>query len=145
MHGNLYPVENFNIPQIKLGSWEINHATLSEEIYEYQLSAFLMDLSIEEKMQLLEEEKKIMKGKIGWSIFCRFCSFFDFPHNQIVLGQSIESLIQTGYTFEDFIPIPFDLEKFGIILSISTDLGPRRFILDTGTNRSLIRKDLLLT
>lgn len=142
--GNFYEVESFQIPSIRFKNWEIKDVTLSEESHVFTSNIVSGFPSEEIKRKFLEEDAKDREGAVGWPIFAQFVSFFDLGHAKIVLGKDITSLRNAGYLRNGFIEVPFSTDRGGIILSVTTDLGTRSFLLDTGSVYSMIKQNLIL-
>lgn len=141
--GNSYDVQKFQIPLIQIGSWKIRNVNLVEEPDAYLMETISWVYSEQEKFEILKKEKEILHGKIGWPIFSQFACFFDFSNSTILLSKDFSLFKKKGYPIDRFIKIPFTLEKYGIILSATTDLGVQNFILDTGASVSFIAEHLV--
>lgn len=141
--GNLYELQSFQIPEIRLKNWDIKDIIVSEEVPAYALNTVFWTASEDEKKQILKEDAKIKQGTLGWRIFSRFACFFDFNHSAIFIAKNMDSLLESGCSVTDFIKVPFSIDEGGIILSVTTDLGIRPFLLDTGATFSLIKRDLV--
>lgn len=140
--GKLHPSLEFQIPNMKIKTWKITNLTVSEKSHSYLFST-LFKASEQAKIEILEKKSKIRQGTIGWPFFARFSCYFDFPKRQIILGDNLAALRQSGCVLDSFIKIPFYSEKSGLILKVSTDLGTHRLLLDTGASCSLIKDTLV--
>lgn len=143
IRGNLYETQSFQIPSIRLKHWEIKNIVVSEEDPTYISNTVFWIPSEKIKKEIIEKDAKIKQGSIGWPIFAQFACFFNFSHSEIVIGKNIASLREAGYSMNEFIQIPFSVNKGGIILSMTTDLGIHQFLLDTGVSCSMIRQKLV--
>lgn len=138
--GKIYRVKEFFAPEVKLVNGLLKNVTIVEESLD-----FFNDGRIFPSMRIWDRFKErlelaIIKGRIGWAVFRETVCFFDFPHSTVYLGKEVAELLEkTGYLSPDFIQIPFEMENYGLIFSIRTDLGIKRFLLDTGATCSLLR------
>ena len=78
-------------------------------------------------------------GTIGRALLKRKNVFLDFPRSRIALTESTNSPKDFGFSIENMIKVPFEITSLGIILSVQTDLGEKRFLLDSGFTRSVIK------
>lgn len=143
LHGTKYPVSQFRIPEITLDcNLRLNQITAYEENIDFltkgtnagrprsffgkmknQLGLFLID------------------GRLGWPSFEEIVSLFDFPHNSLFLAKNIQALEKEKiFSPEDFIQIPLELSRCGPVLSLQTNLGIKKFLLDTGSSHSVYRE-----
>lgn len=80
-------------------------------------------------------------GKVGNGIFKNFVCHFDLPHKTFCIAKDLETLIQEGqYSLDSFIHTSIEIASFGPLIKIETPWGPKTFLLDTGSTRSLIRR-----
>lgn len=143
IRNNLYETPSFQIPSIRFQNWEIKDITASEQSEQDQFNNIFWVPSEKLKHQILKKDEKIRKGTIGWPIFSHFDCFFDLAHASIFIGKDMTSLLDAGCSIEGFIQLPFDIDKGGIILFVTTDLGINPFLLDTGASYSIIKKNLI--
>lgn len=96
----------------------------------------------EDKEKRLEDSV----GKIGSRLLSIFENgvFLDFPNSVVYFNATFTELRKKGYSLEKLIeaPIGFDPGE-GITLWVETDWGKKRFVLDTGCTKSIIRKESL--
>lgn len=85
-------------------------------------------------------ELRTIQGRIGRTPFQNRDSLFDFPHSAIFLLNDLStSLAETGYSIDQFISLPFQMENCGIVLTMETGEGIKKLCLDTGTTHSVLR------
>jgi hypothetical protein len=116
--GNFYNIQSFQIPSIRLKSWEIQDITVSEEDSSYTTDTVFWISSEDKKKQLLDEDAKFRQGSLGWGFFSRFACFFDFVHREIFIGKNMDALFGSGCSVAGFIQVPFSVNEGGIILNI---------------------------
>lgn len=136
--GDTYLVRTFLIPSVTIGNVTDEKISIQEEDPDFFINAGFLwsDFQAEE---LIKKKIKFIQGKIGRDFFTKWTCLFDCPHSKLLLAKSAKPLIDL-YSSEKFIKIPFILNKFGIIVSLNTELGIKTFILDTGANASLFRE-----
>jgi hypothetical protein len=143
IRGNVYKTQNFLISSLRLKHWKIKDVIVSEEVRDYRSSTIFNAPSEKIKYKILEEDAKIRQGTIGWPVFSQFFCCFDLVHNEVLIGKNIAALLKARRASRELIQVPFSFSKAGIVLSITTDLGPHLFLLDTGATCSMIRKRLI--
>lgn len=78
-------------------------------------------------------------GVIGLPILKKYNLLLDFPHSTIYASRDHSLLQKAGLLSQNLLTIPFVLHPDGIILSVTTDAGIYRLLLDTGATGILIR------
>lgn len=140
--GNGYLVRAFRSPPIKLHRHlEFSNAVACEENIDFLTKG----TSIREKKSFLHKIKERLSlfyidGRVGWSLFDNLTCLFDLPNSSFFVAQNIGVLSEEGiFNPSDFIKMPLELSRCGPVLSIQTNLGTRKFLLDTGSSHSLYR------
>jgi len=67
----------------------------------------------------------------------------DFGHSRIFVSNDMNKLKHAGYPVSSWEKIPFEVIPVGIVLHINTDLGLKRFAIDTRSTLNLIRPSYL--
>lgn len=143
IRGKTYPTQAFLLPKIKLRNLEIDGLVGFEENPDFindskTFQSFGLWSRFKDKSEFL-----IIDGRIGWTFFKNGIVVLDFPHSKIVIAKDNNSLINdSGYSLDDFTAAYFKIKKWGLIISIDTDLGSQKFLLDTGATCSIIRASL---
>ena len=144
IRGKKYPTQGFALPKIKLLNLTIEGLVGFEENLEFIDDARTWRTSglwsrLKEQLEVLT-----LDGRMGWTVFKKGVCFFDFPHSAIIIANDMTSFInETVYFSDDFMQIPFEIQKWGIAISAKTDLGIQKFQLDTGATCSIIKKSLI--
>ena len=139
--GIVYESKNYLIPSAKFGNFKFYNVNLSEDV---EIDCCIFARSEEFKNRMKRRKLQFIDGVMGRSIFMNFDCFFDIPNLEIILAKNIDALINdAGCIIEHFVQIPFSLSREGIILSVQTDLGVQKLLLDTGANISAIRASLV--
>jgi len=88
--------------------------------------------------------KRYAHGIIGLRFFKDFTTLFDFQNSLIILAKSQDELEKSGYfNPKKFIAVPFALEKELVTISLDTDFGVCKVILDTGATYCTLRRSYL--
>ena len=71
--------------------------------------------------------------------------YFDLSHSLLWVADDVSELAEKVkyFSLRDCVEIPFELDKTGIVLSVDTNIGIKRFMLDTGANVSCLRESLV--
>lgn len=81
-------------------------------------------------------------GSIGLNLLNRANLLLDFPSSRICITNHLKRLKKAHELFKKWIKAPFTIDR-GILVIIETDLGPKRFMLDTGSTVTWIRSSSL--
>lgn len=122
----------YQIPSIQIGGVEVEDLIALEEEVD-----FLSGTMLSKNAHVSRETASCADGRIGIGVICRYNVLFDFPKK---LFFEVEGQIPLG---DKVAAVPFEVNECGIILSVDTDLGVKKFLLDTGANVSCIRKSLV--
>ena len=128
---NHYESKNHLVPEIKIGNF-----SFIEVVVEEQNEAF------EKNIVIRKSTKKPSKrrGTIGRALLKRKNILLDFPHSRLALIDNDNH--QIGYPIENMLKVPFEMTFSGVVLNIETDLGEKKFLVDTGTTGIVIRSSL---
>ena len=135
--GDVYTIRKFLIPSIKMQNLMSANLVAQEENINVTSHAGLLWTNSTSD-QRIEKNLSCIHGKVGRSFFSRWACRFDFPHSSMALAKNIDDLAR-NYPLQHFIKLPFFLNECGIIVSLQTDIGVRRFLMDTGATASLFR------
>ncbi len=82
-------------------------------------------------------------GRLGRDFFAGKNIFMDFNHRVLIICSELKDIRKEGYEIKNLITVPFKNTSDGIVLEIETDMGKKKFVLDTGTTVSVIRTENL--
>lgn len=137
--GALFTTEKYLVPKIKLESLCFNDILVYQENAEFLNKDSGHWRSIWNRL-LHQVELITLKGRIGRTLFQDKNCLFDFSRSAIfLLGDLPASFGAAGYFIDQFIALPFQMENCGIVLTMETEEGRKRFCLDTGTTHSVLR------
>ncbi len=144
IHGHRYLSPRFTLQSsIHIGHLKLTGVPIQEESLEFVLkgSRLWPSDTINPKTKKTLEH---LSGKVGGAILLPFNCLFDFPHSAFYLAKNREELkkLKKG-CLDGFIEVPLDLQKNGILISIETDLGMKKFLLDTGADTSVLKRSLI--
>jgi hypothetical protein len=140
VNGNHYITPNFKIPELKIGNF-FTEVVLKEEDKNFWTDGcaigphlFILTWKIQLMYQVFRE------ALIGIDLFQKFACIFDFPHSSIFVASDMSRLIESDYFQKDeFNVLPLEMGKAGVILTLETNLGSKRFLLDSAATTSVIR------
>jgi hypothetical protein len=81
----------------------------------------------------------IRQGSIGREGMMGVNWFFDLRRAAAYMVSDVSLLKESGYSVDRFVRVPFCMEQVGIVFDAVTDVGPKRFLLDSGASYSLLR------
>ena len=67
---------------------------------------------------------------------------FDYETNTLYFSNNKKKLLEAGIDLNNFIKIPFEIQKMGLVIDVKTDLGNNKFVVSQGS--SAIRQTPLL-
>jgi len=140
VQGNIYPVDVYALPPLKIGGHIFTNMTVSEEV----------DKLNEEKIILPQENAFEIAGKIGWPLFRQSALLLDLGKSTLALCDSKETFLKLGYSLDRFTKVVFSDHPQLIEFDISSSRGPLHCILDSGCtfnflNRSKLKDESLET
>ncbi len=127
--GNRYETLTYSIPEIRLGTFLLKKIKAKEESLHFAA----------ENSIIIESKEHLNAGRIGRDFFSGKNIFMDFNHRIFIACGKLKDLEKRGYKTEDLAVVPFKITLDGIVLEIETDMGKRKFVLDTGSTVSAIR------
>jgi hypothetical protein len=129
--GNHYVSQKYLIPEIKIGNTIFSEVIAKEENDDFKKTTILWESS--------ESAPSRCNGKIGRALLKRTnILLLDFPNSRVAFIKNPRLLNAQNFP-EDFLAIPFEFTVSGIILKIHTDLGEKKFLLDSGLTINAIR------
>lgn len=132
--GNFYTSPIFSVPKVKVLSHEETEQEIVQESSEFYLNTLLWSTKS-------RREKPQFQGRVGWPLFKSSVTLFDFPDFSISLHGTFEEAVRDQVlNMNDFVSIPFTIEKGNLFAFFETDLGKHKVILDTGASCSFLRK-----
>lgn len=137
--GGKFPCKFYLLPTVKMGQYIVKNVTVMEENLEFLRTCYYEETSSSDKEELHTFISTNFSGRIGWP-------FFKFTNLMLDLGQRrciylLNNLdqIKKGhkYNLDNFTKSSFEFTEYGILVPILTDLGLKRFLLDTGAMTTL--------
>ena len=139
MKGNKYYSESYIIPEIKIRNITIRKIEVIEETADFLQKASVI---YDSTKTTLDDDIREKPGRIGRDLFVKFHSniFMDFGSGMMYACCHLRDRKKDGYIPSKFIRVPFELDdREGIVLTIGTDFGQRRFMLDTGATKCVVQ------
>lgn len=135
---NIYISSTYKIPTVRIACLKFENVPVAEQDPAFVTNTILYGNPDRD----MEEMHKNHLGTVGVGLLHAFNFCFDFHNSCIYPCSHIKELKKYGYPIDEFVRVPFDVYH-GIVINIDTDLGTKRFLVDTGTTHSLIRPSLL--
>lgn len=138
--GNSYIMQGYKLPTVSLFNLKVDGLIGFEESIE-----FLRDAKFGPFGGLLRELSSLFEfysrdGRLGWPFLKEGVAFFDFPKSKLFLAKNIDSIsLPLGFFLSDWVCIPFEIEKSGLIIQLDTEFGVKKFLLDTGSTCSVLK------
>ena len=120
IHGHVHESPTYIIPKIKIG-----------ELTLYNIEAIGR-----------EAEPLAEVNTLGKFFGENFNLLLDFPHSQIVICNTFLELQSKKLVEDNWIQVPFELGRLGIILNVDTDKGIKRLALSTTTTATVLKSPL---
>lgn len=133
--GTKFERPTYKVPSIKLGS-----VTFSTPIVvgrpEKDRQVYMIKGSVEK-----QNHPDQPVGILGRGLLKKTNMLIDMQHSKIILAKNPSQLKKGGYNLDLFAKVPFILDPKGIFIDIETDLGTKRFLLDTGFTLTMVHKN----
>ncbi|MGB7978361.1 MAG: hypothetical protein WCF19_04280 [Chlamydiales bacterium] len=133
--GNQYEENSYLIPCIQKKNIKCTNAIVLEEHENFIEKGALLWRS--------DQKRRIQApfmGRIGRDFFISNNLFIDFPNSMIFVTNSLDQLKKDHWHIRNLFETEFEINRWGIIVSIETDIGIKKFILDTGASASILRE-----
>lgn len=125
--GKQYESPAYTIPEIKIGNLSFTGVLANQDLDDFHANV------------TFDGPPSQFPGIIGRSILEKYNLFLDFPHSAIYASTNHLRLQQAGLLSQNCLTIPFSPHPDGILLSVETDAGIYRLMLDTGASCTVIR------
>jgi hypothetical protein len=133
--GNCYHTEKFKIPLLKIQDLEVLNAVISQESIERLNNSKTF---IPAASKSIKKPELPIAGRISINLFKPYVCMFDFDNAVITLLDKVPDTVLKRWTETNL-----DSFKDLVAISINTDLGIKKFILDTGVNVCMLEDSLL--
>jgi hypothetical protein len=92
-----------------------------------------------------QTKKKIeyLQGRIGRFVFQSYTCFFDLSHSQIYLCNTLNELKKVTRIHDHFVTTKLYSDHQGLAVMVETDIGTKKFLLDTGATGSILKESLV--
>lgn len=143
INGNVYESPEFLIANIKIGGIDFSSVTARQENRALLTEGSLVRGNTTNNVNELRFAH--IAGRLGWGILKDRKWYFDFLHSLLWIVDDVNELEkEVGYfSVSDYVPVSFEMEETGIVLSVNTSIGIKKFMLDTGANVSCLRESLV--
>lgn len=131
--GDVNKVRSYLISDVKIGKLTFDNVPVNEETVETKNGGMLSGREID------SEEDIKTAGVIGRPLLTQDNLFLDFSHSALYLSDGLGDLKKMGYSMKKMAKVSFDNSDGQIVLKVNTDLGKKRFLLDTGSTITFIK------
>jgi len=135
--GNVYECPIHEVKDLNIHSIALSNAEIVEQGLDFDENTNIWP-------SIPKSKKRYSHGTIGLKFFKDFTTLFDFQNSLIILAKSQEELEKSGYfNPKKFISVPFSFEKGIVTISLDTDFGVCKLVLDTGASFCTLRRSYL--
>ena len=141
INGNEYISKNWLIDSIKMCKklW-VNNVPVEEESEDFILKGSKIDSDDPPSNATLEAIEKLA-GRMGISSL-RGCPrwLLDFPRSRLIMIEKLDdSLRRLNLSLKNFTEVALDPSFTHMVIDIDTDIGIKKFIVDTGANLTVLK------
>lgn len=136
--GNQYRVSSYSIPSINAKNLSCTNSIVYEEPLQFVTQGARLWSSADD-----QEVPIFFAGRVGRECFTSHNLFIDFPNSMMFVTRDLNQLKMDYWPICDLFEVPFEMGLWGIILSVETDSGIKKLILDTGASASVLKKKCL--
>lgn len=137
--GNRYKSQGYLLKEFRVGNLEIDTIEVCEKSPDFYENTNLW--SDERSRKKFTGPK--LTGTIGIPLLESSNTYFHFPKNEMAFIRNSSDLKKYRIDLTSFTAIPFENTDYGIIIEIGTDLGIRKFSVDTGSTENFFRSSLI--
>ncbi len=130
--GEKYEAPKYFINEVKAGNFSIKNVTSKEESGNFANQGSII---IQDPMHEAAEKA----GRIGRDFFSKRNLFLDFHRSVFIICSNMKDLKRNNYQPDKFTQTPITLTSDGVVIDVETDIGVKKFLLDTGSTISAIR------
>jgi hypothetical protein len=134
--GNEYLSSSFLMKRVDIETFQVTNATIQEEDPSFTLIGSNLTPSIWDKSKELDA----IFGRIGIRTLKSLNYWLlDFSQSSLFAIRDIETIKNIpGFSFDGFTEIHFEENPKHVVISIETDFGVKKLILDTGASHTVI-------
>jgi len=134
--GNQYSSPSFLINKVDIETLQISNATIQEESIEFISNGSHLSPDKGAKKEVLEK----ISGRIGIeALKCLDYWLIDFSRSAIFAIRNLDKLKNNPhFSLDGFTEVKLEDNPKHILISVETDFGIKKFILDTGASHSVV-------
>lgn len=133
--GTMHASKEYLVPNIKIGRKIYREVFIREEAPNWIAEGSVIQDPLG---SVSAERQQKTEGIAGIDLFENGCCLFDFQGHVMYITENINNLQKEGYYLRDMVEIPSEFKKQGIFVPIETDLGVKKFLIDTGSSHCFI-------
>ncbi|MBF5058807.1 hypothetical protein [Candidatus Neptunochlamydia vexilliferae] len=131
--GSKFVCPNYQVPNVKIGNLAFKNVVATAYPEDKEAKTTIWENPKEGVFY-----KKV--GVLGRGFFQKSSLLFDFKKSKVIISNNISKLKKNGYDLESFIKLPFTKNKFGILVNVTTDIGDKTLLLDTGFTYTMLHE-----
>jgi len=132
VRGIRYKTAKYSLPKLKTGTFVWTNVEAREEHPDYKKNTtFFADPNNTPQFHV--------DGNIGQKILETHNLLMNFSHSVMFASNDFAKLDGEGYPVKKWCRVPLLSTKHGIYLDVRTEIGLKRFVLDTGATHSIVR------
>lgn len=133
--GNKYTSSCYKISKITIGNLEFKKIIAEEENESFEQNIFFGTIPNYDTTEQIEE-----KATLGMELLKNYNLLFDFQKEIFCISNDKRKLKKLGYDLENFVKVPFEFKNSKILINVKSEIGFRKFLIDTGSTLTILRK-----
>lgn len=142
IRGNIYSSFEYLVPNVRMQSLEFKDIVARQENLNLLAEGCVVSPATHATTDRLTERLQHIKGRIGWDLLKEGKWYFNFSKALLLRVDDIKDL-GDRFISTNSRQVPLEVSEIGLLLCLDTDLGQKRFLLDTGANHLFLRQSLV--
>lgn len=138
IHGNLYESLSYRVKNLTIGSITYSNIVAQSKKKDDEEKSWLWT-----NPNFKKNAERTISGSIGKPFFEKTNLLLDLGHNIIVVTNSEAALKKQGISLDSMEKISLEPEERGLVLQVTTNVGPLRLGINTGATLSIARSSLV--
>jgi hypothetical protein len=132
--GNVYTFPQFLLPKLKVHGYEFGPFIAEEESLDFLTKGSVFFESTRD-LRVVDHSD----GRLGLQWLRKHNWYFDLANSSLsMIEGEVAKVVPRGY-----VEVPFEITRFGIVISARTDLGSRKFVLDSCASASALKRSIV--
>ena len=114
------------------------------ELQAFQLKKIALgNLIFQDVLAVEMEERESGPGFIGRPLLVKYNLLFDIHEGTVLMSNRFKYIQRGGYGREDWVQVPLEVGRAGVVIQTGTDIGATKFSLGAATADSLLKSCLV--